>query len=99
MHSPSTAHLAAAKRVLRYLNGSLNSGLLFIKGCTDFLSLNAFSDSNWAGDSTDMQSTIGFIIFLGQNPVSWVAKKQSTVSRSSTEAEYRALATTVAEMS
>ena len=59
--------------------------------------VNAFSDSNWAENNLDRRSTTGFIIYLGDNPISWAAKKQSTVSRSSTEAEYRALATIASE--
>lgn len=98
MHTPHMSHLTAAKRVLRYISGTLTSGLLFRRGSSDSLSLTAYSDSDWAGDLLDRRSTTGYVIFLGPNPVSWGAKKQSIVSRSSTEAEYRALASTSAEL-
>lgn len=99
MHTPFVCHLSAAKRVLRYINGSISKGLLFKQSATaSCLHLTAFSDSDWAGNTLDRRSTTGFVIFLGSNPISWVAKKQSTVSRSSTEAEYRALATTASDL-
>ncbi|GKD96028.1 gag/pol polyprotein, partial [Tanacetum coccineum] len=58
----------------------------------------AFSDDDWAGDSDDRRSTGGFSIYLSSNLISWTARKQRTVSRSSTEVEYKALADTVAEL-
>ncbi|GKB72538.1 gag/pol polyprotein [Tanacetum coccineum] len=61
-------------------------------------SLEAFSDADWAGDSDDRRSTWGFAIYLGSNLISWTAHKQRTVSRSSTETEYKALADTIAEL-
>lgn len=97
MHSPASCHLSAAKRILCYIHGTLELGLLFKKSPHDF-TLNAFSDSDWSGNSLDCRSTTGFGIFLGVNPVSWGAKKHTTVSRSSTEAEYWALASTTAEL-
>lgn len=63
------------------------------------LDVHAFSDSDWAGDCTDRKSSSGYCVFLGANLISWSAKKQTTVSRSSTEAEYRSLAYTAAELS
>ncbi|XP_062089407.1 uncharacterized mitochondrial protein AtMg00810-like [Humulus lupulus] len=60
--------------------------------------LCAYSDAGWGGDCADRKSTIGFCIFLGDSLISWKSKKQTVVSRSSTEAEYRAMASTIAEI-
>lgn len=98
MHSPCSSHLIAAKCVLRYLAGSMDKGMLFRASQSRPFQLSAFSDSDWAGDQVDRRSTTGFVVFLGHNPISWVAKKQTTVSRSSTEAKYRALAFTATEL-
>jgi hypothetical protein len=60
--------------------------------------VSAFSDADWAGCVDDRRSTGGFAVFLGGNLISWTARKQPTVSRSSTEAEYKALANATAEV-
>lgn len=60
--------------------------------------VSAFSDTDWAGCVDDRRSTSGFAVFPGGNLVSWTAKKQPIVSRSSTEAEYKALANATAEV-
>ena len=95
MHSPSSTHWTAAKRVLCYLKGTINHVLFFSKG---FLSLNTFCDFDWVGGPDDRRSTIGFGIFLGSCLVFWSANKQFVVARSSTEAEYRAMTVTTTDL-
>ncbi|XP_022132680.1 uncharacterized protein LOC111005480 [Momordica charantia] len=90
------AHLTAAFHLLQYLKGSLGQGI-FLKSSTSF-HLRAFSDTDLASCLDSRKSTTGFCIFLGDSLVSWKAKKQTTVSRSSAEAEYQALAATTSEI-
>lgn len=91
MYSPRTTHLVAVKRILKFIKGTINLGLRFSRS-TD-TSLRAYSDSNWAGSVDNRKSTTGACIFIGPNLVAWTTKKQTTVARSSSEAEYRALVT------
>jgi histone deacetylase 1/2 len=96
LHAPTTEHWIVAKRILRYVKDTLKLGITFRKSSSTFLSV--FSDADWAGCLDDRCSTGGFAIFVGPNLVSWSARKQATVSRSSTEAEYKALANATAEL-
>ena len=96
MAHPTTAHSQAASRVLRYLKGTLGSGIFF--SATGSLQLKAFSDSDWAGCHDTRRSIIGFSVYLDNSIISWCSKKQPTLSRSSSEAEYRALASTTCEL-
>ncbi|CAL8106349.1 unnamed protein product [Prunus armeniaca] len=96
MHDLRSSHLQIVKRIFRYIKGKVEQGLVFHRS-NDF-TLRSFSDADWAGSVDDRRSTTGACIFFGPNLLTWTAKKQSTVSRSSTEAEYRALAHTAAEI-
>nr|GEX55657.1 ribonuclease H-like domain-containing protein [Tanacetum cinerariifolium] len=95
MHNPREPHLAALKRVLRYIRGTLDHGLQLHVSSTS--QLNAYTDADWAGCLVTRRSTSGYCVFLGDNILSWYAKCPVTLSRSSTEAEYRGVANVVAE--
>lgn len=97
MHSPTTIHMQAAKRLLRYLVGTKCQGILLAS--TSAAQLTAFCDSDWASCPISRKSTSGYCIFLGQSPISWKTKKQTVVARSSAEAEYRSMALTACEVS
>ncbi|XP_019150323.1 PREDICTED: uncharacterized protein LOC109147139 [Ipomoea nil] len=89
MHSPTTDHWALLKRVLRYIKGTLDYGLRL--QASPSTEIHAFSDSDWAGCQVDRKSTSGYAVYLGSNLISWLSRKQRTMARSSTEAEYKAL--------
>ena len=95
MHAPREPHRALIKRILRYVKGTLSSGLHI--GAGSIQTLTAYSDADWAGCPDSRRSTSGLCVYLGDNLVSWSSKRQATVSRSSAEAEYRAVAHVVAE--
>lgn len=94
MHRPTTDHWQATKRVL--LSGTPTHGIYFAKNSP--LTLHGFSDADWAGDTDDYVSTNAFFTYLGSNLISWSSKKKCGVARSSTEAEYRAVANTASEL-
>ncbi|CAN1749024.1 Retrovirus-related Pol polyprotein from transposon TNT 1-94 [Linum perenne] len=96
MHSPTTTHWQAVKRILRYLNGTLDHCLHFRS--TSSTTLLAYSDAGWVSDPDDSRSKYGYAVYHGPNLISWTSRKQKVVARSSTEAEYRALAYTAAEL-
>lgn len=97
MHKPTDVHWESVKRLLRYLKGTQTFGLSLRKNSP--LVLHAFSDADWAGNRDDSTSTTAYTVFLGTNPISWCSQKQKSVSRSSTEAEYRSVANTASELS
>ncbi|KAL0314769.1 UNVERIFIED_CONTAM: Retrovirus-related Pol polyprotein from transposon RE2 [Sesamum angustifolium] len=96
LQHPREPHWDAALHLVRYLKGSSTLGLFF--GTDSPLTLSAFSDSDWASCLDTRRSVTGYCVFLGGSLVSWKTKKQATVSRSSAEAEYRSMASTVCEL-
>ncbi|KAH0781792.1 hypothetical protein KY290_001390 [Solanum tuberosum] len=95
MYCPSEVHWKALKRVLRYLQSTIQLAL-HIQRDNDF-KLYMYSDADWAGDVSDRASTTGYILFFSQNLVSWSSNKQRTIARTSTDAEYRAVASALDE--
>ncbi|CAN6459492.1 unnamed protein product [Victoria cruziana] len=93
---PTSVHMGAAMRIVRYIKNSINKGLFL--SSSSKLELIAYTDADWGGDPNNRRSTTGFCVFLGDSLISWRCKKQIKVSLSSTEAEYRAMATTSMEV-
>ena len=96
MHQPSQTHMTAAKRVLRYLKRCSEYGLVYNNnnkqyGMNDELSITAYCDSDWGGDTVDNKSTTGFAVLLNNNLITWITKKQPTVALSSAKAELMAI--------
>ena len=83
------------KRILRYLQGTKSHGICFKPG--DKVDFSGYSDADWAGDHSDRKSTLGYAFLLMIAPISWGSKKQSSVSLSTSEAEYIALSLTIQE--
>ena len=96
LSKPSTQHYNAACRVWRYLKQCPGQGLFFPRSSS--LQITGFSDADWAGCIDTRKSVSGSCFYLGSSLISWRTKKQTTVSRSSSEAEYRALAAATCEL-
>jgi hypothetical protein len=90
MERPTEIHLAAAKRVMRYLKGTIDLGILYRRN--NDLTLKGWSDSNYARDLDDRKSTSGYVFMMGSGSVSWSSKKQAIVTLSTTESEFVAAA-------
>jgi hypothetical protein len=88
LDKPGLAQINAAKRVMKYLQGTKSHGLKFTK--TEGY-LQGYVDADWANDTTDRRSTTGYIFTLGSAPISWKTRKQQTVALSSCEAEYMSM--------
>ena len=86
MANPTEEHLLAAKRVLRYLKGTMELGLFYAR--EGALELLAYTDSDYAGDFDDRKSTSGYVFTLSGGVAAWASKKQPVVTLSTTEAEY-----------
>ncbi|GKF12360.1 ribonuclease H-like domain-containing protein, partial [Tanacetum coccineum] len=94
MHDPRDPHFTALKRILRYVRGTIDHGLQLHVSPTS--QLTAYTDANWAGCPVTRRSTSGYYVFLCDNLLSWSAKRQVTLSRSTVEAEYQGVANVVA---
>lgn len=86
MDCPTELHLQSAKRILRYLKGTIDFGVFYKKGGNE--ELIAYTDSDYAGDLDDRKSTSGYVFMLSSGAVSWSSKKQLVVFLSTTEAEF-----------
>ncbi|XP_056692165.1 uncharacterized mitochondrial protein AtMg00810-like [Spinacia oleracea] len=96
MHMPRIPHVTALQHVLRYVAHTAGQGIIL--KAADSLTLQAFSDSDWAACPNTRKSITGYVLLLGNSPVSWKSKQQGTVSKSSSEAEYRAMAAAASEI-
>ena len=92
MQAPTEIHIEVAKRLLCYLKGALDHSLYLSR--TTYLSHTTFCDSDWAGDTHDHKSIASYLIYMRPNVISWFSKKQPIIVKSSTEVEYRTIATT-----
>ena len=96
MHAPRTSHFDALHHTLRSIATIVTQGILL--KASDRLKLQAFSNADWASCKDSRRSITGYILLFGQSPMTWKSKKQSTVSKSSAEAEYRAMDSAAAEV-
>jgi len=95
LNSPCVDHLNAVTRILKYIKSSRGEGLLY--GHNDHTRVVCFTDVDWAWSPSDRRSTFGYCVSIGGNLISWKSKKH-VVARSSTEAEYRAMALAACEL-
>ena len=87
MSNPKKSHLDAVRRIIRYIKGTVNLGILY-KKIKDF-QMEGYCDADYATDYDTRRSTTGYSFSLGSGVISWCSKRQPTVALSSTEAEYR----------
>lgn len=87
-------HFAAAKRVMRYLQGSKQLGIKYHQG---EVKLVGYADADWASDKDTRRSTTGYLFKLGSSTISWGCRLQPTVALSTSEAEYMSASAAVQE--
>ncbi|KAK4372477.1 hypothetical protein RND71_007861 [Anisodus tanguticus] len=95
MHAPRIEHINALKRIIWYIQGTLDYDLHLYP--SSMSTLVSYTDADWGGCPDTRWSTSGYYMFLFNNLISWSSKRQSTLSRSSAEAEYRGVANVVLE--
>lgn len=100
LQTPKQSHLQAAKRMLRYLIGTLDLGIHYSKSSSSdsAFTLDGYSDSTWADDTLDRHSTSAYIFIFANGPILWRLHKQKTVATSSTESELYSLCDAAKEM-
>ena len=86
MEALTMTHLKTAKRILRYLKGTLDYGLLYSP--SKHYKLFGYNDSDWARDTNDRKSTTGFVFYMGDTAFTWTSKKQPIMTLSTYEAKY-----------
>ncbi|XP_057808442.1 aldehyde oxidase GLOX [Salvia miltiorrhiza] len=96
MHKPQKEHMEAALRIVRYLKGTTDYGILLEK--KEDLEVDGFTDADWASNPNDRKSTAGYFTFVGGNLVTWRSKKQKVVALSSAEAEFRGVKSGITEI-
>nr|AAP54332.2 retrotransposon protein, putative, unclassified [Oryza sativa Japonica Group] len=96
MHDPRSGHMDVVYRILRYLKASPGKGIWFKKN--GHLDMEGYCDADWGSCLDDRRSTSGYCVFIGGNLVSWRSKKESVVSRSTAEAEYRSMSMSLSEL-
>ncbi|GKD89140.1 hypothetical protein Tco_1364647 [Tanacetum coccineum] len=96
MQNPIVVHWEAALRVVRHLKGNLGQGIML--SSNNDLYVSVYCDSDWVRCPLTQRSLTGYFVMLGHSSVSWKTKKQHIVSRSSAEAEYRSMETTIYEL-
>jgi hypothetical protein len=95
LNKPTSRHLLAAKRILRYFKGTLNLGIRYGHPATPLI---GFSDADWAGNLDTRRSTTGYVVMLNNGAVAWRSQRQPTVALSTMEAEYMALTEATKEL-
>ncbi|KAK2389918.1 putative mitochondrial protein [Trifolium repens] len=93
---PKVSHLTQVKRILKYVNGTCDYGIMY-SHCEDS-TLYGYCDADWAGSADDRKSTSGGCFFLGTNLISWFSKKQNCVALSTAEAEYIAVGSSCSQL-
>eukprot|EP00253_Pinus_taeda_P031084 PITA_31084 len=91
MERPKETHWPAAKRILRYVNGTKGFGILY--SSSETFRLTGYTESDWAGSVDDRKSTSGYVFHMGSRAISWASKKQPVVALSTAEVEYVATTT------
>jgi hypothetical protein len=98
LQQPRREHFELIVHALQYLRTHSDYAMLFKRKDTPDIDIQGYSDADYAQDPSDRKSITGYVVFLDDSPISWVSKKQSTVSTSTKEAEYVAEAQLAKEL-